>query len=79
MRIDLESIMLNEVSQMKSVLLWQSEVSQIKHYDFTYMWNLTTKQMSKHNKTETESDTENQQVVARGERGGKMGKIGEGN
>ena len=36
-------------------------------------------EISKHNKTETESDTENQQVVARGERGGKMGKIGEGN
>ena len=24
-------------------------------YDFTYMWNLKTKQMNKHNKTETES------------------------
>ena len=38
-------------------------------YDFTYMWNIKTKQMNKHNKTETVTDTESKQVVARGETG----------
>ena len=35
-------------------------------YDFTSMWNIKNK-MNKHNKTETVIDTDNKQVVARGE------------
>ena len=35
--------------------------------------------MKKHNKTATVTDTENKQVVARGEEGGERGEIGEGN
>ena len=48
-----------------------SEISQTekdKFYIFTYTRNLKNK-MNKHNKTETVSDTENKQVVARGEWG----------
>ena len=40
--MDLKGIMLNEITQRKIP------------YNFTYMWNLTSKQMKKYNKIETE-------------------------
>ena len=40
-------------------------------YDFTYMWNLE-------NRAERLIDTENKLVVAREERSGDRGEIGEG-
>ena len=55
--MNLESIKLSEVN-------WTGKDM---HYDFTYMWNLKNKQKNKHNKTETVIDTENNQVVARGQ------------
>ena len=38
------------------------------------MWKMKTKQMKKHNETETVTDTENKQMVARGEETGRRGK-----
>ena len=38
--------------------IWLSKVSQTKkdkYYDFTYMWNLKNKTMSKHNKSKRKS------------------------
>ena len=43
------------------------------------MWKMKTKQMKKHNETETVTDTENKQMVARGEGVWRLGKMGEGN
>ena len=53
-RMDLYGIMPSEISQ--------TEKKQILF--FNYMWN-SKKYMNKHNKTETDSETENKQVVAR--------------
>ena len=44
-------------------------------YDFTYVWNLKTKQMNKQKENRL-IDTENKQVVPRGV---GWGEIGEGN
>ena len=52
--MDLYGIMPSEISQ--------TEKKQILF--FNYMWN-SKKYMNKHNKTETDSETENKQVVAR--------------
>ena len=41
-------------------------------YDFTYMWNLN--KCANINNTETVIETENKQVVARGEAGGRRKK-----
>ena len=43
-----------------------------------YLYIKSKKQMNKHNKTETVSDTENKQVVARGKGCGEMREIGDG-
>ena len=43
--MDLESIMLSEISQTEKN----------KYYMFTYVWNLKTKQTNKYNRTETDS------------------------
>ena len=61
--MNLEGIKLSEVN-------WAGKDM---HYDFTYMGNLKNREKNKHNKTETVIDTENNQVVARGQEG-KEGK-----
>ena len=70
-QMDLEAIMLSEISQ--------TEKDQYHDY-LTYMWNLKqnkTKQMNTQNKNRL-TDSESKQVVARGEVGGALGEIGEG-
>ena len=52
-RMDLYGIMPSEMSNRKKTNTF-----------FNYMWN-SKKYMNKHNKTETDSETENKQVVAR--------------
>ena len=46
-------------------------------YDFIYMWNLKTKQMNKHNKTESQKQRK-KQVVVRGVGVGEMNRTGDG-
>ena len=64
-RIDLEGIILVEVKS--------DTVRQIL-YNFTYMWNLKTKQK---NKTETDSYIQKTNLWLPEERGQRMGEIGQ--
>ena len=52
------------------------KIRQIKtnKYDFTYTWNVKKKTKDKHNNAEIFIDTENKQVIARGEWGRKEEK-----
>ena len=64
--MDLEAIMLKKSDGERQIL-----------YAFIYMWNLkkTNEQKTRNSLT----DTENKLLVAKGERVGRMGKIGKGN
>ena len=64
-QVDLEDIMLSEISQMEKDSVF-------------YMQNNETNEQIRQNRNRY-VDTENKQVVARGERDRKIGEIGEGN
>ena len=66
--MDLESTMLSEIKvrQRKTNTVW------------FHLYVESKKQMNKHNKIETVIETENQQVVTRGENGEERKEIGKG-
>ena len=54
-QMDLESIMLGEISQTEKDKYCTASLIYGILYSFTYIWNQKTKQMNKHNNIETES------------------------
>ena len=64
--MDLEAIMLSEISQRQI------------QYELTYMWNLKTTHMTQHNTIKTDSQIQRTKVVFRGEKDGQMSEIIEG-
>ena len=62
---------------LQGIMLSESDRQRQIPHDFSFYMK-SKKQMNKHNKTETVSDTENKQMVVRGKGCGEMREIGDG-